>query len=103
VDFPAIGRALSDLGGFALFLATVVFGMVALWKRQVVMGWYAERLEARNATLEVQNERNIATIAQLTESNASLGRTVDSQQRTIDALAWRRRDDGGGPRAAAGR
>lgn len=98
MDFPAIGRALSDLGGFALFLATVVFGVVALWKRQIVMGWYVERIEARNATLEVQNERNIGTIAQLTEANAAQGRTIDSQQRTIDALSGRSNDPRRAPR-----
>lgn len=46
MDFPAIGRALSDLGGFALFITTVVVSVVGLHRQWIVPGWiYREKAD----------------------------------------------------------
>lgn len=55
---PELGRALADLGGFALFVLTVATGVVGLHRQWIVPGWAwrAER-EAREKA-ETQAVRN---------------------------------------------
>ena len=55
---PELGKALSDLGGFALFLLTVVTAAVGLLKQWWVPGWvYRQERESR-ISAEVQAVRN---------------------------------------------
>lgn len=39
MDFVSLGKALSDLGGFALFLVTVAVAVVGLHRQWWVPGW----------------------------------------------------------------
>lgn len=80
---PALGQALADIGGFALFLLTVVVAAVGFHRQWIVPGWvYRQEREART-TAEVQATRNA-------EALQKLARAVSREPR---------RDDTGGRRS----
>lgn len=83
---PALGQQLADLGGFALFLLTVVIAAVGLFRQWWVPGWVflAER-EAR-LTAETQATRNA-------EALQKLARAVSREPRRLTAVE---RDDHAG-------
>ena len=55
---PELGKALSDLGGFALFILTVLAIAIGLLKQWWVPGWvYRQERESR-ITAEIQAVRN---------------------------------------------
>ena len=62
---PELGKALADLGGFALFLLTVAVAAVGLHRRWIVPGWvYQQEREARQ-TAETQAIRNAEALEKL--------------------------------------
>lgn len=62
---PELGRALADIGGFALFLLTVVVAAVGLARQWWVPGWmYRQEREARTIA-EVQATRNAEALHKL--------------------------------------
>lgn len=93
LDFPAIGRSLSDLGGFALFLVAVVVAVVGLFRRQVVMGWVYDRLDGLLTLLTTQLDRTTKVSEEQSAVIAAQQRTIESQQRTIEAMSWGRSRD----------
>lgn len=66
---PAWGRALADLGGFALFLFGVVGLAIALFKRWIVMGWTYDREAARADKSEAREEKLAAAVEKLAKSH----------------------------------
>jgi hypothetical protein len=62
---PALGQALADIGGFALFLLTVVTAGIGLFRRWWVPGWLFDReVEARKIA-ETQATRNAEALERL--------------------------------------
>ena len=59
-------KALSDLGGFALFLATVILAVIGLWRGFWVPGFIAMRDQKRADRLEAENRVLSITVATLT-------------------------------------
>lgn len=64
---PSIGKALADLGGFALFLLTVVTGVVGLHRQWWVPGFFyrdviAERDAARAELKEARATNDRLTV-----------------------------------------
>lgn len=67
MDFPAVGRALADIGGWSAFLVVVIVATVGLIVRQWwVPGWvYRREVEARERA-EAEVTRLTRTVARLT-------------------------------------
>jgi hypothetical protein len=62
---PQLGQQLADLGGFALFLLTVVAGATGLFRGWIVPGWvYKAERDARK-TAEIQALRNAQALEKL--------------------------------------
>jgi len=62
---PELAKALADLGGFALFLFTVVTAAVGLHRQWFVPGWvYRQEREARQIA-ETQAIRNAEALEKL--------------------------------------
>ena len=58
-------QALSDLGGFALFLFAVALGAIGLFRGWIVPGWlYNQERDARK-TAEIQALRNAQALEKL--------------------------------------
>ena len=55
---PEVGRALADLGGFALFLLTVSIAGVGLYRQWWVPGWVYRQERQSRITAEIQAVRN---------------------------------------------
>ena len=89
-DFPAIGKALSDLGGWTAFLTLVVVIAVTGAKRVWVWGWMFDRLEKRADTSDTQAERNADSLATMSDSYAVMARSYDRLERDYDTLSGRR-------------
>lgn len=63
---PQLGQQLSDLGGFGLFLLTVVAVAAGLLRKWWVPGWlFAERTAERDA-LQAEVKQLTKTVGQLT-------------------------------------
>jgi hypothetical protein len=62
---PALGSQLADLGGFALFLLTVVTVAVGLHRQWWVPGWIYRAVEQRADKAEVQAMRNAESLEKL--------------------------------------
>ena len=62
---PEVAQALADLGGFALFIFTVIFAVVALYRQWIVPGWiYRQEREAREKA-DTQATRNAEALEKL--------------------------------------
>ena len=81
--------ALSDLGGFALFLGTIIVATVGLWRGLWVPGFIAKRDQKRADTLEAENRSLSVTVATLTAElkQARKERRDDRAPRKPDGLA----------------
>jgi hypothetical protein len=76
---PALGQALADIGGFALFLLTVVTAGIGLFRRWWVPGWVLDReVEARKIA-ETQALRNAESLERL--ARASTGERDERPRR----------------------
>lgn len=65
---PELAKALSDLGGFALFLLVVVVAAVGLYRGWWVPGWvYRQEREAR-LVAETQASRNAESLAAMSKA-----------------------------------
>lgn len=65
---PALGKQLADLGGFALFLLTIVVAAVGLYRQWWVPGWvYRQERDAR-IVADTQALRNAESIEKLTRA-----------------------------------
>jgi Tfp pilus assembly protein PilE len=62
---PALGSQLADLGGFALFLLTVVTAVVGLHRQWVVPGWVYRQERAARMRAETQALRNAESLEKL--------------------------------------
>lgn len=62
---PAIGSQLADLGGFALFLLTVVGAAVGLHRQWIVPGWVYRQERDSRQTAETQALRNVEALEKL--------------------------------------
>jgi hypothetical protein len=68
VPTPEQAKALADLGGFALFLFTVIAGVVGVWRGWIVPGWlYQQEREARMRA-ELQATRTAEALMRLARS-----------------------------------
>jgi hypothetical protein len=82
---PELGKALSDIGGFALFLLTVVTAAVGLLKQWWVPGWvYRQERESR-ISAEIQAVRNGEALEKL--ARAVTGDRSAPRKRPVDAPA----------------
>lgn len=62
---PELAQSLADIGGFALFILTVLVVVVGLYRQWWVPGWlYNQEREARK-TAETQALRNAETLEKL--------------------------------------
>jgi hypothetical protein len=68
VPSPELAKALSDLGGFALFLLAVVIAAVGLFRRWYVPGWMYDRLYDDWKLLRDQVDRNSKALDMLAEA-----------------------------------
>ena len=89
-DFPAIGKALSDLGGWAAFLALVVAIGVGGMRRWWVFGWIYDRERSDRLTSDTQADRNAESLKTMSDSYTVMARSYDRLERDYDALAGRR-------------
>jgi hypothetical protein len=87
VDWIAIGRAISDAGGWAAFLALIVLLGVGLMRRWWVPGWLFDRLEARAEKSDTQAERNADSLAASSEAFGVMAKSYDRLERDFDRLA----------------
>lgn len=62
---PELGKALADLGGFALFLLVVVVAAVGLYKRWFVPGWIYEQEREARLQAEADLRANNSTLAEI--------------------------------------
>jgi hypothetical protein len=59
-------KALSDLGGFALFLATIILAVLGIWRRWVVPGWLFDEEHRARVSAELENRVLSVSVARLT-------------------------------------
>ena len=90
MDFPAIGKALSDLGGWAAFLSLVVAVAVGGLRRWWVFGWIYDRERADRQTSDTQAERNAESLKTMADSYSVMARSYDRLERDYDTLSSRR-------------
>lgn len=73
---PELAKALSDLGGFALFIFGVIVLAVALYRRWLVLGWvYDQEREAR-LSAESEARQNAAVLKDVVRDVRSILRLV---------------------------
>lgn len=60
---PELGKALSDIGGFALFILVVLVAAVGLYRRWWVPGWLYDQERQARLVAEAQAERNATALA----------------------------------------
>lgn len=87
MDFIGIGKALSDLGGWAAFLALIVAIAVGGVRRWWVFGWIFDRLEARNAVTETQAERNADALTDQSVAHTEVAKAVRDLADSLKAMA----------------
>ena len=87
MDWLAVGKALSDLGGWAAFLALVALIAVAGARRGWVWGWMYERAERRAETSDTQAERNADALEAASKSIAVLAQSYDRLERDYERLS----------------
>jgi len=87
LDWLALGKALSDIGGWAAFLALAVLILIGGFRRWWVWGWMYDRTESRAERAEVQAERNAASIESQTRAFEVMAKTYDRLERDVDRLA----------------
>jgi hypothetical protein len=62
---PELGKQLADLGGFALFLLTVVTAVVGLHRQWLVPGWVYRQEREDRLRAETQAIRNAESLEKL--------------------------------------
>jgi hypothetical protein len=63
---PEQVRELVDSGGFALFVFTVIAGVIGLWRRIVVFGWFFDQERASRMRAEAENRTLVVSLARMT-------------------------------------
>lgn len=87
MDWIAIGRAISDAGGWAAFLALIVLIGVGGLRRWWVFGWMYDRQETRAEKSDTQAERNADALAASSEAFGVMAKSYDRLERDFDRLA----------------
>jgi hypothetical protein len=82
---PELGKALSDIGGFALFLLTVVTAVVGLLKQWWVPGWVYRQERETGSAPRSQAIRNAESLEKL--ARAVTGDRSAPRKRPVDAPA----------------
>lgn len=76
---PELAAQLADLGGFALFLFTVMIGVVGLYRGWIVPGWiYRQERDARLVaeTQALRNSEALQKVAKAMSSERRGGRST---------------------------
>ena len=89
MDPIAIGKALSDLGGWAAFLALVVLIAVTGYRRGWVYGWIFERSEKARETSDTQAERNAQSLESMAQSFAVMAKSLDRMESSVERIEHR--------------
>jgi hypothetical protein len=87
MDWLAIGKAISDIGGWAAFLALVVLIAVGGVRRWWVYGWVYDRAEKRAETSDTQAERNAESLEASSAAFDVMAKSYDRLERDYDRLA----------------
>jgi hypothetical protein len=87
-DPVAIGKALSDAGGWAAFLAVVILIGIGSLKRFRfwVPGWLYEDERAQRAISEIQAERTIEALEEQAKAFTAMSRELQVMSRTDESL-----------------
>lgn len=93
MDWLAIGKAISDVGGWAAFLALVALIAITGARRIWVWGWMYDRAEKRADTSDTQAERNADSLEASSNAFDLLAKSYDRLERDYDRLAARRVND----------
>lgn len=87
MDFIAIGKAISDLGGWAAFLALVVVIAMSGARRIWVWGWIFDRTEKRAETSDTQAERNAESLTTSAGAHAETAKAVRDLAESFKVMA----------------
>lgn len=77
MDWLAVGKAVSDVGGWAAFLALVALVAVTGLKGKWVFGWMYDRAEARGEKSDIQVDRNTKALETSSEAFELLAKSYD--------------------------
>ncbi len=87
MDPLAIGKALSDLGGWAAFLVLIVVIAVGGFRRWWVFGWMFDRSEDARKTSDTQAERNADSLEASSKAFDVMAKSYDRLERDIERIA----------------
>lgn len=83
MDWLAIGKAISDIGGWAAFLGLVALIGIGGFRRWWVWGWMWDRSETRAATSATQAERNADSLDAQSKAFEVMAKSYDRLERNL--------------------
>lgn len=86
MDWLAVGKAISDIGGWAAFLGLIVLIAIAGMRRWWVFGWMYDRSEAAREASDNQAERNSDSLASQSKAIEGLATSYDRLERDVARL-----------------